>query len=1132
MGVRLFFWEKKEIAMRHFSQGLITCLSTIAVTMVSFFFMLTIQTIYWTAQPETASLAIADDGDDLLLSIVPVLAAVAAKSRLEMDITAPVNGDKLTAGEWYWIIWRGSSAVSNFDIELSTDAGATYPIKIVSSTPNDGSYVWGPVPFHDPTKLSSSCKIRIKDSANPDVVLGQSDGLFTLQSTGEPVLLQELCDDNDALANDPLQKDTDDDGLYDNVEIYLGTDPLNWDSDRDGYNDYREVFPDDVLDRPVPDGDGDGKIAAVDNDDDNDGLNDGRILDSDGDTIPDYLETYGFVYDSTSTLAFYPWDGDIEKYYYKTNPRQSSTDQDQYSDLTEITGTNMDLTVKRPGDKPMIAALPIFVVRLTDYTVALNSTITETDGTVHTDASTWDQTIDFSTSTTDEWHLDATCEVSCSLEDFGVSESVTFGVSQAKTITSGTAESRGGEMSDATEWSKAVSTNPSEAAKVKLNLTVQNIGTCSAQDIAITMSVKLGDMEIATLTHPTPPGTIASLAAGELYHWVSDWVPLTMNELRALRCGAPVSIEITDIAGDVVYEEGNIYYSAGSWNNYFAAANATAAHLLMDLGDGTITEQLVYAGAEPWEPVVTLKDALIWAANGQETAQGPMVQFYQPGGSLGDAAPLDDWYFSLDQGTYDEISDYVNNPDFNLFDTVLKPGSVIVAKAPPINPTPDIHWAVLSPRNGTVTAYVDDYFFTQKDKIQVWFLDKYSNLNEMAWDDTKLCFACACPTNADGSVYFKDGTEKIVAQNALYKDSDTKMSKFKTEMPVSEMQYLGTLDNFYQDTRNFCNTPERARAVAVSGDYAYVACADNRGSGLQVVDISDPAHPVIAGSCDTSGYANGVFVSGGYAYVADDASGLHVINISDPTSPSIVGSYDTSGYAKGVFVSEGYAYVACADGGGSGLEVINISVPERPSKVGWCDTPYRGTAVFVSEGYAYVTDWGAYGSGLEVINISDPEKPSIVGSCDMGDPNNNNLPNDVFVSEGYAYVADNYSGLRVVDISNKVNPVIAISCDNLKQAEAVFVSGGYAYVTGRLLDLKVLSLSDPKNPVLVGTFPKFSNGIYVKNNLVYGIDDYGLYIVDAADHLKPKFPDNSSIIGRKRFFGFCERIPCLRERGV
>ena len=655
-------------------------------------------------------------------------------------------------------------------------------------------------------------------------------------------------------------------------------------------------------------------------------------------------------------------------------------------------------------------------------------------------------------------------------------------------------------MSNATEWSRAVCTNPSEAAKVKLNLTVQNIGTCSAQDIAITMNVKLGDTAIATLTHPTPPGTIGGLTAGEPYGWVSDWMTLTIDELRALRCGAPISIQITDISGDVLYKEGGIYKSAGSWKNYFDAANATAAHLFLDLGDGTTTEQLVYAGVKDWEPVVTLKDALIWAANGQETAQGPTVQFYQPGGSLGDAALLDDWYFSLDQGTYDEISSYLVNPDFNLFDTVLTPGSVIVAKAPPINPTPDIHWAVLSPRDGTVTAYVDDYFFTQ-NKIDVWFVDKYGNMNEMAWDDTKLYFVCTCPANADGSTYFKDGTEKIVAQNAMYENlSDSN----RTEMPVSEMQYLWSFDNIYP-TMNFCNTPGYAKNVFVSGEYAYVA---DYYSGLQVIDISDPENPSIAGACDTPGYAQDVVVSGGFAYVADGGSGLQVINISDPENLSIAGACDTPQNAGAVVVSGGFAYVA---DGGSGLQVIDISIPGSPSIEGACDTPGYAYDVVVSGGFAYVADGG---SGLQVINISNSGSPLIAYTCDTP-----GYAEGVFVSGKYAYVADRDSGLQVIDINfndffNPHDPFIAGSCDTPGYAEGVFFSGGYAYVADRD-SVQVIAINEIGGavfPAIVGALPLTSSGIYVKDNLAYVADDYGLLIVDVADPSNPTFPGYSSYI--------------------
>ncbi len=66
----------------------------------------------------------------------------------------------------------------------------------------------------------------------------------------------------------------------------------------------------------------------------------------------------------------------------------------------------------------------------------------------------------------------------------------------------------------------------------------------------------------------------------------------------------------------------------------------------------------------------------------------------------------------------------------------------------------------------------------------------------------------------------------------------------------------------------------------------------------------------------------GVFVSGSYAYVADGTSGLQIIDVSNPVSPALAGSYDTPGYAHGVSVSGSYAYVA---DGGSGLGIIDVS---------------------------------------------------------------------------------------------------------------------------------------------------------------------------------------------------------------
>jgi hypothetical protein len=80
--------------------------------------------------------------------------------------------------------------------------------------------------------------------------------------------------------------------------------------------------------------------------------------------------------------------------------------------------------------------------------------------------------------------------------------------------------------------------------------------------------------------------------------------------------------------------------------------------------------------------------------------------------------------------------------------------------------------------------------------------------------------------------------------------------------------------------------------VAVSGSYAYVA--GYHSYSLVVIDISNPASPVIRGSV-LCAQASFVAVSGSYAYVTGQGSNsLVVIDISNPASPFIRGSVVSS----------------------------------------------------------------------------------------------------------------------------------------------------------------------------------------------------------------------------------------------
>ncbi|HNW08887.1 MAG TPA: hypothetical protein PKM81_14375, partial [Verrucomicrobiota bacterium] len=85
----------------------------------------------------------------------------------------------------------------------------------------------------------------------------------------------------------------------------------------------------------------------------------------------------------------------------------------------------------------------------------------------------------------------------------------------------------------------------------------------------------------------------------------------------------------------------------------------------------------------------------------------------------------------------------------------------------------------------------------------------------------------------------------------------------------------------------------QAIGVAVDDHYAYVAGSDL--SGLQVFDVSNPAHPRWLSDCITGESVFGVAVSGGYAYAACYNAGLQVIDVSNPANPQWMGGYNTSG---------------------------------------------------------------------------------------------------------------------------------------------------------------------------------------------------------------------------------------------
>ena len=377
-------------------------------------------------------------------------------------------------------------------------------------------------------------------------------------------------------------------------------------------------------------------------------------------------------------------------------------------------------------------------------------------------------------------------------------------------------------------------------------------------------------------------------------------------------------------------------------------------------------------------------------------------------------------------------------------------------------------------------------------------ISKYADLLQHWQSENILLYGCNVAAGDAGEEFISKLHE---ITNATISASATKTGNAALggnwELEVNIPENHGTSLVFHADTLNtyqgvFAPTLvgvwdylSYANAVTVVGNYAYAV-----GDTLDIIDISNPAKPIVKGSYKIS-FGQGVQVVGNYAYVADDYKGLQIIDISNPLTPTLKGNYDTSSYTTGVQVVGNYAYVADSS---SGLQIIDISNPLTPTLKGNYDTTGSADDVEIVGNYAYVADSF---SGLQIVNISNPSAPTLIGNYDT-----TGYANDVEIVSNYAYVADSFSGLQIINISNPSAPTLIGNYDTTGLARSVQVVGNYAYVADDFSGLQIINISNPSAPTLIGNYDTTGSavGVQIVGNYAYVADDVGgLKIIDVTE---------------------------------
>lgn len=220
------------------------------------------------------------------------------------------------------------------------------------------------------------------------------------------------------------------------------------------------------------------------------------------------------------------------------------------------------------------------------------------------------------------------------------------------------------------------------------------------------------------------------------------------------------------------------------------------------------------------------------------------------------------------------------------------------------------------------------------------------------------------------------------------------------------------------------------RDIKTHSHYAYITTEGSNG-GLQIVDLSNVPNSVTLVNTITTWFrtSHNIFIDNGFAYViggnsqTGGGSGMHILDLSNPTNPTRTAYYGASGYIHDVFIWDDTA-VVCAgrSSGGSSYHLVNLTNKSNPVKISESAVL---PGIYAHSGW--MTEDKRYFIAAEEFNVRDIivydliDRTSwniVVPQWQM--PGNSPIHN-LFVKGNYAHISYYKDGYVVLDVSNPTN---------------------------------------------------------------------------------------------------------------
>jgi hypothetical protein len=201
-----------------------------------------------------------------------------------------------------------------------------------------------------------------------------------------------------------------------------------------------------------------------------------------------------------------------------------------------------------------------------------------------------------------------------------------------------------------------------------------------------------------------------------------------------------------------------------------------------------------------------------------------------------------------------------------------------------------------------------------------------------------------------------------------------------------------------------------------------LVAATTMGSGLQVVDVSDPAHMVLVSEVRADpGVVWSIARSGSVAWVVADFGRLEAYDLSDPARPVKVAEVFGDGSRTSITnIAVRGGLLAMTSQGPSGttrLDLVDVSDAGAPHVRGGVAVPVTNDALgHMALGAGYAALGNSTGGPVRLVDISDPDAPQVRAALASG------AEGGLALRGGLLFAKD-AGRLNVFDVSDLAHPV-------------------------------------------------------------------------------------------------------------